>query len=325
MEAIQEQTTLKQDLDVIIKEGLEIFEPGAPEGDGQALLGPAKTDEGKIVEDEAAKTKAAEEAARVAAEAAKTAAFRFTTHDEAEKGYKESQKVITSLSEKNKALELEAQNLRTAEARKKEEATATANFTEFSTNRNFQALEEIDKLDPDQPDYKKNVAAAWARAHVDIRNYVPAAPAPVIAAPAPVITAEVAAPVIKQEDMNAIRNYTRTVISKPENGGFQPDDILFWSIASHAPSKDDKGEPIALDDQIKWALDQTNKYLSAKGKGMSEAERVAAANKIATERAKTEMPLGRSGAERAAAVNNEEDKPLSLSDAVTQSLEMRRL
>lgn len=335
MEAIQQQTTPNQDLDVIIKEGLEIFDPGAPESNEQALKGPAKTDEGAVVGDNAAREKAekeaAEAAATAAAEAAAKAGFRFKSHDEAEKGYKESQKVITSLSEKSKALEKENTDLRDAEARKKETQAANQAFEEFSTGRNLQALEEIDKLDPDDADYKRKVAGAWARAHADIRNYAPEAPAAAVAAAkvdaaaAADTTARQPTGEIKQEDVDAIRNYTRSFISKPENGGLEPDDILFWSIASHAPQANDKGEPIPLDNQIKWALDQTNKYLSRKSKGMSEEERIAAANAASAERARSELPLGRSGAERSAAVRDENEQPLSLSDAVTASLEARRL
>jgi hypothetical protein len=334
--ARQEQTTLKTDLDVIVKEGLDIFDPGAPGEGVTAVSGPA-TD--RKVEDDATKAKADADAkvkadadakakADAEVEAAKAAGFRFTSHGEAERGYKESQKVITSLSEKTKTLEQENLGLKNAEQRKKDTAAAGQAFEEFATTRNVQALNEIDKLDPDDKDYRKNVAAAWARANRDIREYVapaPAAPAPAPAAAAPAGPAASPDPAQVQKDLDEIKNYAGSIISKPENGGFDPNDILFWSIASQAPSVNEKGEPIPLDDQIKWALNQTNKYLSSKGKGMSEADRIAEANRKAEDRARTEMPLGRSASERSAAVRDDEDRPLSLSDAVTQTLEMRRL
>ena len=56
---------------------------------------------------------------------------------------------------------------------------------------------------------------------------------------------------------------TKYVQKKLVADGFDANDSLFWSYASHAPITDEKGKPTTLDTQIQWAVSQTKQYYNS--------------------------------------------------------------
>ncbi|MDD4339214.1 MAG: hypothetical protein PHV00_05990 [Syntrophales bacterium] len=257
--------------------------------------------------------------------------LRFTSHEEAERGYKHLQREKTLSDQRALALEEELRRIKAdeqlAQAREAEERS----FTDFAQARNEQALKEIDEIDPDDPDYRKKAAAAWASANRDIRFWqsnpaerrtqaappaVPPAAAPPAAAPP--------APAPPADPLSApAKEAARAVVNERLSAaGIPPDDRLFWLIAQHAPTTDPQGQPIDFEQQIAWALAETKTYrdtlLAAPGDAAAaEAERKA---REAQER---DLPLGRSAATPPAAETP--TRPVSMTDAITFAQERRRL
>jgi hypothetical protein len=175
----QNAETTVTDLDAIMKEGLQQFEINTDEDDpGSVAAAPAADADQLQLDSTAGKTQ--EEIATE--EEAKT--FRFTSHAEAERGYKDQQREVTALREKINGLETKEAERAAADAKAAAEAAGDQDFLDFATQRRGQALDEIDALDPDAPDYRNQVSAAYARADRDIfkKSQQPFQPA---AAPSP--------------------------------------------------------------------------------------------------------------------------------------------
>ncbi len=80
-----------------------------------------------------------------------------------------------------------------------------------------------------------------------------------------------------------------------------------------------------MDDQIRWAVEQTKQYAS-RILERNQSRIAADANRRAEERTNQEMPLGRAGATGPGnQVQQAEDKPVSLSDAIDYATNLRRL
>jgi hypothetical protein len=317
----EQQTTPTDDLDVIVREGLEIFDPGDQTGEpGQetVISGPAKKEDAP---EEKTPEQLQAEAAAVEAEAArKAAAFRFKTHEAAEKGYKDIQGEKTRAEQRAAELEAENKALKDADRLKQEKADGDQAYEEFATQRHMQALDEIDKLDPDDAEYRKKVAQCWARSTVDIRNHEPAAPAPAVSAPAP----KAAAPEVT-DDPNPKEEEIRGFIKDTIAGqGLDREDPLFWHFAELTPSKDEKGNPLDLETQINWSLEQVKNYHSRIVKKPTAAEAEAEAKEKAENLQRQEMPMGRTGTGRVP-TSAEDDKPVTMADAVDHAQGLRRL
>lgn len=316
-----EQTT--QDLDVIMKEGLQQFEittednAAAPDNDKGAS--PDVNEEKKAA------------AAEAAAAAAKTAK-RFKGHDEAEQGYKDLQAKETRTAMENAELKKQLAAQEAADKQKKDAETvasattnAAAKFEVFATERRTKLLDEIDALDPDAKDYRSKVAAAQARADRDILTAgQKVAAAAHISVEAPPVKKDPPATETKPTyTADQVTDYTRKVISDTKIG-LEPDDVLFWNYAGKAPAKDEQGNALTLDQQIDWAVAQTKQYHS-KINPQDPKQEIADAAKTAAANQRNEMPLGRASSGAPAKTDPDNDKPFSLGDAVEAANDQRRL
>lgn len=287
----------------------------------------------KKTEDEEAAAAAAAEAAQKAEEEAAAAAKakgekRFKDHDAAEQGYKDLLGRTTRAEQRNKELEAELTRIN---AEKTEAATREQQRQEslaFAKERNAQALEELDALDPDDAEYRVKAADVWARANVDIAEHMQArgfqpAPSPDSEKPTgdpPESPAGAEATDSKEAARTTVKEWLTAQ-------ALDPDDELFWIYASHAPSRDAQGQPLDLLQQAQWALDKSQAY-STQLLAKRDAAAEAAAKEKGRQHQETHLPLGRTGTGKTgpgAASTKETVQPVSLSDAIDDAMEQRRL
>lgn len=241
--------------------------------------------------------------------------FRFTSHDEAEKGYKSLQGEKTRVEQRNKELEKELQSLRDAEQLRKDQAAADEKIMDYAVERHKESLAEIDALDPDDAEYQDEVAKIWARKDRDIRNYerehgvggsTPAqAKDDTKTAPA---------------DETSALTYVQEEAKKHD---IDPDDPLFLAYCAQAPTTNEDGSHRDLANQVEWAITKTNDYLAAHERRYNEAQKKEAAQH-SKEHQEREVPLGRSTSDSLPS-HEEEAKPVSLDDAIEDAANERRL
>lgn len=338
---LEQQTT--PDLDTALMEGLDVFD-GAPvdaaEGEPAATVASSPAAEKTTPEPGQAPTVATPlqgtAAERTPGGPAATPSARFKSHDEAEEGYRHLQREKTAAEARAKVLEAELLQIKNAERRREDETREDEEFLDFATQRHLQALADIDALDPDAPDYRKQVAACWAKSQRDIRRWqgagapsgterqAPGEPETTRGAQPQAQTGQAPGaaglPPDGDDGVARVRAYANEFIVRE---GLPENDPLFWVFAANAPTNDDKGQPLPLDDQIRWAMGQTRNYhasILAANRQHQETEAAARAR----EAAERSMPLGRSGA-APPAPSGEPERPLSLSDALDSAMEQRRL
>jgi hypothetical protein len=258
---------------------------------------------------------------------------RFKSHEEAEKGYREVQSKATRAEQR--AADLEKENLALKEARDQArtdaerlaaQAVARTNVLSFGKERKKQALEAIDALDPDAPDYQDKASELLVQADIDIYDNIqqnrPAAPAGE-KTPAPKASAG------ETPDEEAIAR--EHLLGRIKESGIADDDELFWLFAGQAPSVDEEGKRIEFDRQIEWALERTKNYNSKQETRIKESiEKTAGAR--GRKKQEEEIPLGRGGnpagpgaPEDGKEKPAEEKKPFGLNDAMDFALSARRL
>ena len=308
------------DLDAIMKEGLEQFEiheedlglDAAAPGSAQEMPTPANQT--------GSETNTGEERPQEVV---------VKPPEETQAGDNELQRQVTALTEENQRLAKQLSAKAAAEASeavKAAEATNDQAFLTFASKRRAQSLDEIDALDPDKPEYRQEVAAAYARADLDIAKKTRTAAAPADPAPPATEVPDTHQPPSASPSPEKMRLFqtVEDFISAPEIG-LEKNDLLFWTYANQAPDKDDKGQPIPFRDQVQWAVDQRNQYISRVTQGnktriADEANRRAEAHQL------QEMPLARAASTAPAASSGvADDKPVSLADAVDSAKELRRL
>ncbi|MFH1158464.1 MAG: hypothetical protein V1721_06235 [Pseudomonadota bacterium] len=265
-------------------------------------------------------------------------ALRFKSHEEAERGYKEVQGKATKAEQR--ASDLERENLALKEERDREkaekerktaQAAARTKVLEYGKTRKKQALEAIDKLDPDDPEYRDKAADLLTQADLDIyENYRQNQPAPPAEKPpgekeAPGTKAKTDAP---PDEKETAREH---LLGRIKAADIAEDDELFWLFVSQTPSVDEEGKRIDFDRQIDWALERTKTYQSKQ-----EAKIKVSIEKVAGEKGRKkqeeEIPLGRGGnpagpgaPETGKEKTAEEQKPFGLNDAMDFALSSRRL
>ncbi|HAJ28114.1 MAG TPA: hypothetical protein DCG53_12870, partial [Syntrophus sp. (in: bacteria)] len=232
------------------------------------------------------------------------------------------------LSEEIKTLKTKIDDEEAARLLKAAEETADTDLVTFATTRRRKMLDEIDALDPDAPDYRDQVANVQAQADRDIvkksQTVVAAPPAPAsasAASPPAGGDATAASPTIPV-DTEKVISYVKEKISAPDIG-LDKDDEFFWLMTQQAPDKDQTGNALPLDEQIRWAADQTINYRSRilghdRTRQLDDAARTAEGNR------KRDMPLGRHATDNPPA-KEADNKPVSLADAVDSAKNMRRL
>ena len=335
------QTT--PDLDRMMTDGRPVF-TGTAEPDGSAVSGPAAVMEPQAAEPPAPKSDppaAPAEKPAVAPEKPKPAEetppagdYRFRSHEAAEKAYRLLQSKTTKVEQRLKTLEQGIEE----EKRKKRDAITTEaadrQYMEFATGRNEQALNEINDLDPDDPEYQQKAAACWARAHLDIRRFQPKAPElpeDLQGLPAgPAAAPGTPSPEPSSDATITTRKFVETVLEGSKIG-IAKDDPLFWAYAEQSPSADAAGKPLPLKDQIWWAVQKTLDYrrrsagTASGGTPPGPPGRTFAPSPAGpAPAAPGGQPMGRSGAFRPTA-SPQPASPVSLADAVIHALEMRRL
>jgi len=347
MEDVQKQEGMQTtpDLDRIMTDGRPVF-TGTAEPDGSASLGPAAVMEPQAAEPPAQKAEqpdaasaekpaVAPDKAQPAEETPPAGDYRFKSHNEAEKAYRLLQSKTTKAEQRLKMLEQQIEE----DKRRKREAIATEDaerqYMEFATERNAQALGEINDLDPEDPEYQKKAAACWARAHLDVRRFQPKAPdLPEELRGSPAAPAASAGETTPQEPSQEGAIHTRKFVETVLEGskiGISKDDPLFWAYAEQSPSVDATGRQLPLKDQIWWAVQKTLDYRRRSAGTASggtppgpPGRTFAPSPSPAFPPAAGSQPMGRSGAVRPAAFQ-QPVSPASLDDAVSHALEMRRL
>lgn len=305
------------DLDVIMREGLEEFDvtPSSPQ------------DEPIINNDTSGLSiSSPQQPATPAAPAASPAPAAAPAPDAIplDQRYKELQAAFTKTSQE--LAEIKARERAAAETRQRDEARnlAATEFENYAAERRAKLLTEIDALDPDADDYRVQVATLQAKCDKDIFlagqkiTAAPTTPAAGMPAagdpPAPAPTAE------------EIITYVREKITSPEIG-LAADDKYFWLMCSHAPDKDAQGNKITLDEQIMWAAEQTKQYHAQIAPNPSGGARPAPDPAQIAAQVNASQPLSRGAHPPATPPNQapERDKPMSLSDAIDEANNLRRL
>jgi len=334
---IDEETQITSDLDQAMREGQQTFDGGDSEGAAAPLItgtpGPdEKTDEEKEEgkEKPAGEKTATEEetpeeiAARTKKEDTPSEpAFRFKDHSEAEKGYRELQGRTTKAEQRAKAVEDELNRVKNADRIKAEAETLRATIVDFAATRRAQALEEIDALDPEDKEYRKKAATCLSQADIDIYEHYQTHGR---STPPVITTKETSAG--EGDDNVEIGKGRKYVQEKIVDEGFDANDPLFWQYAGHAPITDEKGRPTTLDTQIQWAVSQTKQYHDSIRTKLKTEEEARVAETVRKKQA-ADLPLGRGtpggGTPAGKPATVQEDKPVSLSDAIEFAQDRRRL
>ncbi len=147
---------------------------------------------------------------------------------------------------------------------------------EFSRETTEKTLEAIAGLDPEAEDHTKQVANIWADYHRDIREYEDtpefqeklAGITPPAAAPeAEKAEAETTPPLETHPPEKAAEAPTQPettredVLAKAQAKGLKDkDDPTFWGFCQQAPTHSEAGQLLSMDEQIDWAVEQTNNH-----------------------------------------------------------------
>jgi hypothetical protein len=272
--------------------------------------------------------------------------YRFKTLEEADKSYRLLQSEKTKADLRIRAMEEERTAKKDADARTAAVEAEDQQFTTFATERNKQALEEINALEPDDPDYTAKAAGCWTRANLAIRRWKPAASAGAAASAETTPRADGLAalgssgkPAVGDRAGEApaadatftTKEFIEGVLEQAALG-IPKDDPLFWSFAEQSPSVNEDGTQKEMKDQIWWAVERTLNYrrsianpdapAATANPPVAEATGLPPASPAATPPA---VPMGRSGAFRPSGGSEPLKGPVSLAETLDSVMEMRRL
>lgn len=316
------ETTL--DLNQVMDEGMDKFqgelneaaqetEDGSQEtGDGsqEETITPKPTDEASPPEgqkQEADETGTREDAEKPA-DQGKDKGFRFKSQDEAESGYRHLQAKTTRIEQEAARLRADLKKVQDSEERKEKQEEQDKELLEYMTERHEQALTDIDDLDPDDAEYRKDVSRIWATKDVDID----------VKRRAQGVEVEG-----QETEGQKKTDVWDDVTTSAKAADIDPEDDYFRMICTFAPTEDVEGKPMPFKDQIAWAITQTKEYHKNQELQFQERQRKAAEKK-SEEHQDENLPLGRSPAERTN-LKPEETRPVTLDDALESALEERRL
>jgi len=324
------ETTL--DLDSVMRDGMEIFtgepkadvpesepitqtdtEADSPPEDGEAAVAQASDADAAVdtenADADADAPPAEDETSAKTPPEPKT--FRFKSHEEAERGYRNIQSEKTRAEQKARELEDKLQALTRAEQAKEARGKAEDAFVEFAAERRRKALDAIDALDEEEPEYRKQVARLLAEADRDIHGFdwrqFEATP---VETPAEAPVNEVGQrEMVETMALDAGLNH-------------EADLAMFRMVAGRTPEIDEQGRPMNFENQVHWAINETKALLQSQRERFMERQKQQASEQNARTLA-AEAPMGRS-----AAVPTVQDKtvvPRSLDDAVQRAMDSRRL
>jgi len=303
-------------LDVIMRDGLEQFDV-IPPNNPQDEPGSNDTPLGLS---EPSSSPGAPPAAPEAPPAPNNAAAPPETGQTIEQRYKALEAAFTTKSQKLAELEAKINAEREKHERAEAQNLAAAEFETFAVERRATLLNEIDALDPDAEDYRVQVAKLQAKCDRDILM----ASQKIITTPPAAPASQPAAATAAEPTREEIISYIREKITSPENG-LSADDKYFWMMCGQAPAKDQNGKELTYDEQIAWAVAQTKQYHAQIMPNPPGAPPAPDPAQIAAQ-VNALQPLSRGGAPPAP--NNqptERDKPMSLSEAIEEANNLRRL
>jgi hypothetical protein len=331
--ATQEEMQNTPDLDQSLADGRPVFDGAGDEpGNGAEpiVTGPTGPDADRGSDDGNETTDEGPEGERASEHAAgdkPPADHRFKTHDDAEKGYRELQGSWTKTQQELKAARERLTALEGSQAAldaEKQRQGRMAEALAVVKQRRKETLEAINALDPEDPDYLEHAAELSAQADMAILTRfqeATAAPArPAAAAPTGETGAEAETAADPAAEKAAIWGQIQEQL--PEQG-LEKGDPLFAHFAAAAPTTNDKGERLDLQAQVAWAVEQTKAYQTkiAGRQAQQNGER----------HQHQEIPLGRGGAggrpggQQPSRETPQGETHVSLSDAVDQAMEARRL
>lgn len=295
-------------------------EPTAPGDATQEIvsLHPAVTEH----EGEADKSPAADDASDAkhadGEERPVSVSHRFTSHDEAERGYREAQAALTRAQ----------QELAQIKKRGIDYAVDNPDVARFIADRQARAVEEIDDIDPDDDNFSTQAAEIWLKANRDIAIFsagiaadtgtdAPIAPStdeqtPVIDKTQP--PEQQTPPPSPAHDPSAPPEDTGQLLDRVHSsasalGLENPhDDPVFRGYAVHAPTTDGQRQ-LSLEEQVAWAVKQTMAYREKVASRMRQQQSV---------------PMGRGGSVPAAASpSGRQSAPLTLDGAISRVMTRR--
>jgi len=326
-----EETTL--DLNQVMEEGMDKFQgeldeaAQEEENSKSEVQGPKSEDEGQKTE-ETITPKSTDEASppgeqkkeddeagtqgddeKPTDQEAEDKAFRFKSHDEAESGYRHLQAKTTRIEQEAKRLRDDLKKAQNAEEKKKQQEDNDQELLEFITERHEQALVDIDDLDPDSEEYRKDVSRIWAQKDVDIDAKRRAQ--------------ETEDGSQESGDGNQETDVWDDVSAQARAAEIDPADDYFRMICTFAPTKDAEGNAMPMKDQIDWAITQTKQYNTKQEQQFQDRQKKAAERK-SEEHQDENLTLGRSPADRAA-LKPEKTPVVTIDAALESALEERRL
>jgi len=188
--------------------------------------------------------------------------FKYKSHEEAERGYGEAEKLITQSTEEAKRerersedlqRQLNEALLKTGTPEKPEEEALPAQATNAVRMQNL--LEEVNRLDPEDEDYNLKVAEIWGRLDDDRQAEFETR----------MQTAIKTYDEQRQEEQRRVGNEqsaqdqvitdaAETATSEGlDMGEGTPDSELFWAFANMAPEG-------SLEDQTKWTIGKVKEH-----------------------------------------------------------------
>lgn len=275
---------------------------------------------------------------------------RHNTKEEAEKSYANLLSRTTRAEQENKALKEKLDKIENDRIEADRQAEIQQQKDEFLNQKYEEATQQVDELDPEDPEYHKKVARIWADAHKAIENFTPqvsdagggaggeetpavssvlpsdrspaadgqTGPAGQEAGPASGAPAEDGGGAADDGGaaadgltMEQIQAKLQTAL-ETQKVDFDATDPAFRAICAATPSEDQEGNPLTIDDQIQHAISQTrDHYEQVRRRYMQE----------------TAQPMSRSGQSGPAAgpgASSNDDKA-TFSDVLEEAVQSRTL
>ena len=249
---------------------------------------------------------------------------------------------LRRIRKENEQLRKDLAQSRRVEAERIARADRDDKLLDFMADEHEKAQEEIDKLDPEDPGYRKAVSRIQAGTALAVERWKRDNPVKV---KPETPSGEKAKP----EDENAPsgeetppkEGQGADADREPEAGAdtldqtwetakaiareskIDPEDEYFRMACIHAPSQDKHGQPLSLEDQVAWAVQATKNYIT-KQERQFKAQQEKAAKKKSDDHQAENLPLGRTPATRTEP-KPEDAPPVTLDSAVDSALEERRL
>lgn len=267
--------------------------------------------------------------------------FRFKDHAAAEKGYDGILSRVTRAEQKAAAASKRVDAIEQKDKDAQTQAAADAVAREkdqFIDSRYEDVIAGIEELDPTDPEYNKQKAALWAKAHKDIAAYKPdnsrtpegpingrlsprpngipdASPGdaggkdefgPADYPSGPGVTDDGENPSSSEE----VKTYVQGWLDE-NNVDVDMEDPAFIYYAANAPKKDEDGNPYGIDEQLEIVVRQTKQYHDKNNKRNLQ---------------KKHQPMGRGGGGgKGGGGSPSSNEKISISDALDHVASLRRI